>query len=174
MSKLIIIIFCLILSLGGCAAQLYLFNDKTYSLSHEALVAQQEYNRKIVEQISPTKNPINGSTLLIVPSRSLILKFGIVARSLNLTSEGLEYLLTSAEMVYELMSDVLIKHKIFTDVSVIKADEPDTVSLSGNDILIDLSWTGPNKFQWYLKTNSHTEGVPIFVEGTLEKGLPAC
>lgn len=80
----------------------------------------------------------------------------------NKQGQWIEYPVSIAENIFDSMADALRRRKIFQEVSLIKSDKPESAKSNGYDDLIYLLVTGPDQLQWYLKTSSSDEPVPIY------------
>jgi hypothetical protein len=162
LSKKAVNIFLIFTIFYGCGPSTFFYKKGKYASTDAAFRAQRNDIKKMLSEIGPTQNPLGGKALVVLPSRKLIEKEMIYFMP-NPKSQWIEYPVSTAENTIDAMAGTLPKRKIFEEVSIIKNDKPESVTLYNEySIIIYLLVTGPDQFQWYLKTFSSDEPVPIY------------
>jgi hypothetical protein len=123
---------CLLI-LTACTSW-YGYAGKRYDTKEEALKAQQNEIDAVIANIEPTNQPKYENALIIFPSREAIEKRGF-SGNLDLTSDAVDYLATTAEELNKSMAEVLKKRNLFKKVEVRRALYPGVAADSRISIL---------------------------------------
>lgn len=162
-NKIVPLFFLIFTVFYGCNPSIFYYKKAKYASMNAAFEAQRNDMNKMLSEINPTRNPLGGKALVVLPSRKLIEKEMIFYMS-DKKGQWIEYPVTSAENTFDSMADALRRRQIFREISIVKRDKPESATLDGYDTLIYLLATGPDQLQWYLKTSSSDEPVPIYYD----------
>jgi uncharacterized SAM-binding protein YcdF (DUF218 family) len=177
----IIFILICVATLSGCVTfpivtpttYTYTYSGKTYSSPQQALDAEQADLDRVIRQVFPTKNPVGGRALVVLPSRSLIEKYG-VAKTGNpamVSRDMVDFIVSNLDMGYRTMADALRARNIFDEVVVRNDDKPEMYVLPGYDAIIYLALLSQDQAQWYLKLPQQNKEVPIYMDLSRSIGI---
>jgi hypothetical protein len=170
MMRKLFLIFSIII-LASCATQKYRFGDIIYDTPEAALKVAQEQCDRNVSVITPTENPLGARALCVLPSRNLIEKKGIRITGTP-KPEGINYVVSISEIDQDGMAQALRKRQIFSDVKIVKSNDPETFTMPEYEIIIYRVIKSPDQIQWFLKTSPNKEALPIHMDMSLPVGAP--
>ena len=168
---IIFIILC-ITTLSGCLTYpivtptTYTYGSKTYYSSQQALDVEQADADRVIRQVFPTKNPVSGRALIVLPSRSLIERNGVktTGNPAMVKREMIDFIVSNLDISYRTMADALRARNIFDEVVIRTDDKPETYVVPGYDVIIYLAILSQDQAQWYLKLPQQNKEVPIYID----------
>lgn len=176
MSKFKKIFICLCffatISLTACLSTTYKYTYKgvTFDTPEPALSAQDVNNEEILNKITPTKNKIGGSAVVVLPSIFLFEKNGVKVTG-KPNPELLKFTAISGLKDLILIADALKKRQIFSSVKITESDTPESVDFP-EDVAIYYTMPGFGLGQWLLKKKGSQPGEPIPITFDNSLSLP--
>ena len=163
----IFIFFCVAI-VSGCTT--YNYNGRNYVSAQKTLDVQQVDLDNTLRQIVPLSNPIADKALVVLPSRSLIEKNGVVTTG-YMARDGIELVISSLENNYKTMADSVRARNIFNEVVIRSDDKPETYVLPGYYAIIYFALFSKNEAQWFIKFPQQNKEVPVYVDFSRQIGI---
>lgn len=135
------------------------YDNVAYDTPEKALSARLIKQKEILEQITPTDTPINGSVVFILPSETLILQKYIATHVKGEPSQDQikqrSYLVSIIKNELSFFANGLTKRKLFSDVKIIESEKLEDADFSEDYAVYAIHG------QWFLKKK---EGTPIPIQ----------
>ncbi|MFH2120229.1 MAG: hypothetical protein ABIJ25_07535 [Pseudomonadota bacterium] len=180
MLKKLIVIFSFFLILTSCATRVQIrVGDSVYNTTEDALKAVREENNRVVSMITPTKNPLEGRALCVLPSKTMIEKKAIKkndpAKDTDAYAKHIQdfndFTVSASELSLDAQAESLQRRQIFNELKIVKSENPETFTMPGYDFIIYYLIKAPNQAQWFL-VFMNKESIPIHADMSLPVGAP--
>lgn len=157
-SKSVLIPWVILLALiCGCAPAYYV-GDQSFKDPGAAEARHRDILDQTLLGISRTESPIGGSALLVLPTRDLIERDGIImlAGSRSQASEDqIQYIVGYLDREFEFTHEALKRRGIFDDVVLKRSDTPASHDMGSQDYGIYMKFPAPDsdpgESEWYVK-----------------------
>ncbi len=170
MKKLHFLCVVLFIILLGCGAR-YKIAGESFSSSSEALQKQTENLAHILNEITPTDNPVHGTVLVIFPSDVEIQKNYIRYgdNPSRVQQEHIDFFITTIKTNAQFMADAIRKKGIFDSVAIERHNgNPASYPIGDYDYMVFVDVDG-----WFIRGKDNPRGLPITVDKGKSVGAPA-
>jgi hypothetical protein len=162
----LLIVFSLLLSCTSTKST-YRFGGTAYDTPEAALTAQRAAIGSVLRTIPPTKNPIGGSAIVVIPTTSyLITTEAVTWKGAEASPEEKAKLMTyTANALVQGLSargEAIQLRRIFDRVSIIQSEDPDKVSFSEDIGLVSVK--KDNAVRWYLRRKGEGSATDLAIE----------
>ncbi|MDR2926185.1 MAG: hypothetical protein LBU76_09625 [Azoarcus sp.] len=161
------LLLMLALSVQGCSAVKYTYDDKLYD-SAKALSVQTLYHTEILAGVTKNSSYVGDKALVFFPDSSVIITNGIKASPRvrgQMKEEFSGYLATMLEKEYLVVADAVKKDEFFDstavsrDLAEIPSEKPDYV--------VTLETTGVGLWQWYVyRADNPGNKIPVSMDAS--------
>lgn len=161
----------------GCSSVLYKFGDQYFKTPEEALQRQDQQLNDYLASIAPTKTPVHGTAIVAVPTLDQIKQKGVkttgnwASVSKKRAEDIINYTATTSLKNYEFMGKAIERRQIFDKVTLVQQTTPEEMKADTCDFLIYFQLTSPEVFQWYLKSKSLAEPIPLLIDSGKPAGV---
>jgi hypothetical protein len=143
----------------GCS-NYYWIGDEAFRSKEKALQRADELNSDCLDSITPTKTPVGGSALVVLPSAARIERTGIKIGG-SVSEDIVDFEATAYVKNVQSMADAIKKRSIFDKTDIVSSDAPETSDFNGHNYLVYLYLESPDVFQWYMKSRTAPEPQPL-------------
>jgi hypothetical protein len=153
--------------LVGCMSNKYKIGEKSFNSSSEALQRYAEIYSNIIKEIYPSKNPVEGTALIIIPSDVEIQK-NYMTYGGSTPQESIDFITACVRIKYQFIANAIAKRRIFDSVSVARHNgNPASYPIGGSDFIIFADVDG-----LFIKEKNKTLIIPLTFDKNKPEGLP--
>jgi hypothetical protein len=161
----LILIFSLVLvSCGG--KPIYTYNNVNYESPGPAIAAQKAELDTMLSKVTPTKHPVGGSAIVILPLKENVKKTIIVWKGREPSKEAKDklgdFIATIFLNALRANGEALEKRRIFDQVVIANNGDPEAASFNDDIALLVLKKDG--KYQWFIKKKKGSTSTLIAMQ----------
>jgi hypothetical protein len=158
--------------LAGCVT--YQYNGSSYHSSEEALAAQKQHEDEILAKITRLPSSINGTALVIVPSKATVAALGVTRKG-NPDPALIDYVASTLFNDYSYFSKYLEASRAFSSVEARTVDHPvgEARNAAGKyAAVIYLQMSSPEQVGWMLLKPGVDAPIAINFDSLAQPGAP--